>query len=156
MSILVLYDGPCGICNKFVSYLLARDRADIFLFAPLQGQVAQRALIRHGIQANEAKAVHVLLDYQGPSERVLDGGRAILFTLSTLGGAWRLVDAFKIVPHRIINWCYKLVAERRIRRYGDGSCRIYRKGELRKFLRDEQPNLPTAESAMESGISPTP
>jgi hypothetical protein len=49
---LVLFDGVCGMCNRAVDFVLARDRADVFRFAALQSAAGQAALIRHGVSAD--------------------------------------------------------------------------------------------------------
>src|SRR5206468_5141070 len=37
---VVFFDGVCGLCNASVDYILARDVAGVFRFAPLQGTTA--------------------------------------------------------------------------------------------------------------------
>ena len=34
---ILFYDGHCGMCHGFVRFLLEKDRAGAFVFAPLQG-----------------------------------------------------------------------------------------------------------------------
>ena len=36
----MFYDGVCALCNRTVTFLLERDRAGVFRFAPLQGELA--------------------------------------------------------------------------------------------------------------------
>ena len=38
---VIYFDGYCGLCNGFVDFVLARDRARRFRFAPLQGTTAR-------------------------------------------------------------------------------------------------------------------
>src|SRR6516165_8782358 len=43
---IILYDGLCGLCNRFNQFVLKRDRKDLFRFAPLQSSFASGVLIR--------------------------------------------------------------------------------------------------------------
>ena len=37
---IVFYDGDCGLCDRFVRWMLRRDRGHHYRFAPLQGETA--------------------------------------------------------------------------------------------------------------------
>ena len=41
---IVFYDGDCGLCNRFVLFLLKRDHRKVFRFAPLNGKMARQWL----------------------------------------------------------------------------------------------------------------
>ena len=44
---IVLYDGVCGLCDKLVQFLVARDRNRLLRYAPLQGDTAARLRAQH-------------------------------------------------------------------------------------------------------------
>ncbi len=46
--LLVIYDGHCGLCNRTVRWLLARDRHDRLRFAPSSAPAVAAVLTRHG------------------------------------------------------------------------------------------------------------
>jgi len=46
---VVFYDGVCGLCDRSVQFLLARDRERVLHFAPLQGPTAAAVLGRLGL-----------------------------------------------------------------------------------------------------------
>ena len=54
---LVLYDGVCGLCNGFVRFVLRRDTAARFVFAPLQSELASRTLAPHGISTEVLSSI---------------------------------------------------------------------------------------------------
>src|SRR5207244_6645887 len=68
---LVLYDGVCGLCNRLNQFVLARDKADHFRFAPLQGPLAAKLLAARGKSAAELDTVYVVADWEGTGERLL-------------------------------------------------------------------------------------
>ena len=43
-SSIILFDGQCNMCNTFVQFVIRRDPAGKFQFAPLQSEQAARAL----------------------------------------------------------------------------------------------------------------
>ena len=44
MPSIVLFDGVCNLCNGFVRFVIARDPATRFQFAPLQSETAGRLI----------------------------------------------------------------------------------------------------------------
>src|SRR5579859_5641606 len=93
---ILLYDGVCGLCNRFVQFILQNDRNQIFRFASLQSKFAKEILGRHGINATELDTVYVFLepDLATPAsdsarELLLSRSDAVIFVLKQLGGLWR-------------------------------------------------------------------
>ena len=39
MSAIILFDGVCNFCNSSVNFIIERDRAGYFKFAPLQSEI---------------------------------------------------------------------------------------------------------------------
>lgn len=132
---LVLYDGVCGFCNRSVGFILPRDRADRFRFAPLQGSVAREILGRHGKDPSRLDTVYLVVDWQGPGETILARSRAALAILRQLGGAWpALARVAGLVPAPILDVGYRLVARVRYRLFGrHDSCPVPRAEDLAKF-----------------------
>lgn len=111
---LILYDGVCGLCNRFVRFVLNHDRAAVFRFASLQSQLGQ-SLIG---SPNTLRTVYVVVNYGSKSPVVLSKSRAALFVLETLGGPWRLAAILGILPRRLLDWAYDLVARYRYSVFG--------------------------------------
>jgi predicted DCC family thiol-disulfide oxidoreductase YuxK len=132
---LVLYDGVCGLCNRLVQFVLRRDAADRFRFAPLQGALARDLLRSRGRDAGDLDTVYVVADYGGPREALLWKGRAIVFLLSELGGIWRAARAATVLPARLVDAVYDLVAKRRYRWFGrHDACPTPSAGDRAKFI----------------------
>lgn len=116
---LLLYDGVCGLCDRVVQFVLARDGRDSFRFAPLQGQTAHRVLARHAIDAAELDTFHLVLDVGRPTERVFSRGQGAIVTLRRLPGPWRALGAFlSLFPRALVDAGYRLVARSRYRIWG--------------------------------------
>jgi predicted DCC family thiol-disulfide oxidoreductase YuxK len=132
---LVLYDGVCGLCDRLNRFVLARDRADRFRFAALQGELARRLLSRHGREAGDLDTFYVVARFGGPDEAVLDRGRAAVHVLGSLGVPWSAARALRILPRHVLDALYDFVAWRRYRWFGRfEACRLPDPRYLAKFL----------------------
>jgi predicted DCC family thiol-disulfide oxidoreductase YuxK len=125
---VLFYDGDCGLCNHSVSFVMARDRARVFAFAPLQGETARAVL---GGTAIEQPDTVVLVDALGRHQR----SDAVLRVAWHLGGLWRLVALLRWVPRPLRDAAYDAVARRRKRWTGHGGqCRLPTPGERERLL----------------------
>lgn len=111
MSIIVFYDGHCGMCNRFVTGLLTRDRGrGTFHFAPLQGTTAQK-LLPEAHRRAPFDSVVVL-----QSNKVFTHSAAVLCVLRQLGGIYRWVWLLALlVPRPLRDGAYRILARNRHR-----------------------------------------
>lgn len=117
--LIILYDGVCGLCHRLVHFVLTRDRRDRFRFASLQSPFAATRLARHGQDPRDLDTLYVIVDNDGPSERLLSRARAWLFVLQQLGGLWRLTAVLSsMLPTRLLDTAYDLIARYRYRVFG--------------------------------------
>jgi predicted DCC family thiol-disulfide oxidoreductase YuxK len=116
---IILYDGICGLCNRFVQFVLKRDRKDRFRFAALQSNFARDTLRRHGHNPELLDTVYLVLDYRQPNERLLARNDAATAVLEELGGVWRVwAKLLELLPRAFRDWRYNLVARNRYRIFG--------------------------------------
>jgi predicted DCC family thiol-disulfide oxidoreductase YuxK len=130
---ILLYDGVCGLCNRFVQFILRRDRNAIFRFASLQSAFASRILARHGANPTDLDTVYVVVNpdlnpdlrkespTQGaqPNESLLTRSEAVLFVLKQLGGPWRPTAFLLQLPPKFLrDLAYNAVARHRYRIFG--------------------------------------
>ena len=116
---IVLYDGVCALCNRFVTFVLARDRAAAFRFASLQSEYSRTTLVRHGRNPRELTTLVLVLDPGLPTERLFDKSSAALEVLKRLPGGWRgLGHVITLAPAPVRDWLYGLVARTRYRTFG--------------------------------------
>jgi predicted DCC family thiol-disulfide oxidoreductase YuxK len=126
MATLVFYDGLCGLCDRFVRFLVSRDRRGRLRFAPLQGELARRTLAPKGHDPADLDTVFVVADWTGPGERVLRRSRAVLHATAQLGPGWRFASRLaSVVPSGLADAGYDLVARNRYRMFGRfDACRV--------------------------------
>ncbi len=117
-SHLILYDGMCGLCGRMASFVLRHDPGGVFQFASLQGEFGRALLKRYGRDPDVLETFYVLSDFQSPSPALLTRANASLFLLKRIGGPWRALGILGILPHRILDWGYDLIARNRYRLFG--------------------------------------
>ena len=134
--LIVFYDGVCGLCNRLVQFLLKRDRNDRLRFASLQSEFATRVLSRHGIDPGDLDTLHVVENYEEPSEGVLNRSDAVLRATGELGGLWSLAAiAGSIIPRPLRDLFYRFVAKNRYRVFGKSeTCMLPEPRHRAKFL----------------------
>ena len=113
MHPLILYDGVCNLCNRWVQFVLKHDRKVQFTFAPLQGETAKKFLPDNTPQ-NQSPDSIILID----DNKLYTGSDAVLRIFKRLGSGWKLFYAFVIVPRTIRDGVYRFVARRRYRWFG--------------------------------------
>jgi predicted DCC family thiol-disulfide oxidoreductase YuxK len=136
---IVLYDGVCGLCNRFVQFILRRDRNAVFGFASLQSAVAASILARHGANPVPLDTVYVVINYELPDERLLSRSAAAIFILKQLPGLGRAAAfLLQVSPKSISDAAYNAVARNRYRIFGRSEvCPLPRQQDRSRFL-DQQ------------------
>jgi|SRR5580698_11134927 predicted DCC family thiol-disulfide oxidoreductase YuxK len=116
---ILLYDGVCGLCNRFVQFILHRDRNAIFHFAPLQGALAASILARHKASPTNLDTVYVVLNHELPNECLLSRSEAVLFVLKQLAGLWRpTASLLQLLPKFLRDAAYNAIARYRYSIFG--------------------------------------
>ena len=116
---VLLYDGLCALCNRWVRFILKSDREDVFRFASLQSPLAAQVLLRHGVSTQSLDTVYVVLDFEQPSERLLARSHAAIEVLRQLGPIEKAAaTALLLLPRAIRDAFYDFVARNRYRSFG--------------------------------------
>lgn len=110
---VVLFDGVCTLCNGVVSFLIPRDGERRLLFASLQSAAGQALLADHGLPTEEFDSI-VLID----GERLYHKSAAVIRIAELLGWPYRVAAIGRLVPSRVGDWAYDIVAENRYEWFG--------------------------------------
>ena len=111
---IVFYDADCGFCQASVRIILARDKKEKLLFAPLQGKTYQEI---QGDKPSLEKATGLksgTLVYQRDNELLMRSD-AIIAIGTDLGGINKTTIVFKIIPRVIRDYFYRIIARNRKR-----------------------------------------
>src|ERR1700690_4068987 len=133
---ILLYDGVCGLCNRFVRFVLKHDHEDRFRFAALQSNLARAILLGQGLNPDALDTVYLVFDYGQPGERLLARNEAATAVARELGGFWRFWAAvLNLLPKGFCDWRYALVARNRYRFFGRyETCPLPKEKDRHKFL----------------------
>jgi predicted DCC family thiol-disulfide oxidoreductase YuxK len=109
---VILYDGVCIFCSRWIRFIAARDVKGQFRFTAIQSDYGQRLAQAFGIDPADPD-----------TNAVIHGGTAYfksdaaLTVLSNLPG-WQLVHILRAFPKPLRDAVYNLVAKNRYRIFG--------------------------------------
>jgi predicted DCC family thiol-disulfide oxidoreductase YuxK len=109
---LILYDGVCVFCSRWIRFVAARDTARRFRFTAIQTPYGSRLAQALGIDPDDPDTNAVI--HGGVARFKSDGA---LTVLSSLPG-WRWAGALRAIPKPLRDAVYDLVARNRYRIFG--------------------------------------
>jgi len=129
---LVLFDGVCVLCSRWVEFVIARDPSGRFRFVAIQTPLGRRLAQRFGIDAENPE-----------TNAVVSGGRAYfklestLVVLAELPG-WRWTRAAYLLPRPARDFLYDRIARNRYRVFGRrATCLVPTPDVVRRFIADD-------------------
>ena len=112
---IIVFDGICSLCNKFVLFVVKRDYNDHFRFISLQNPNLKNYVnSSNKIDASEADSI-LLINYEG---NVKIKSEAIALIFCRLKGLKSLNLILNLFPSKIRNLVYSLVAKHRYKIFG--------------------------------------
>lgn len=127
---LLLFDGVCGMCSRFVQIMLDLDRDKAFMFAPLQGDTTAALRRDHPEIPEHLDTIVFVCD-----GRVYLFSDAVLEACRFLPFPWSMGRLLRWVPRAIRDFVYRRIAANRYAIWGKhDSCRIPAPGQLERFL----------------------
>jgi len=110
---VLLFDGYCNLCNGSVIAIVKHDPLGKIRFASLQSELGQKLVTGHQLDQDDIDSV--ILIKKGRASVKSD---AVLNVLQLLGGFYRLLLIFKIVPRGLRDWIYDWIAANRYAWFG--------------------------------------
>lgn len=114
---IIIFDGYCTLCNSLISLLLRLDKKKIFLFA--------------NFESSTWKAFSHNLEYSSDSIVLYKDGQfsiqseAVLRIIETLGYPWKVFIVARIIPFKIREKIYRIIARNRYAIFGKkDNCKI--------------------------------
>jgi predicted DCC family thiol-disulfide oxidoreductase YuxK len=127
---VILFDGVCNACSAFVQFVMKRDPAGRFAFAPLQSAAAGRMLAGRLVLADPPPTL-VLVE----ADRFYMRSTASLRIASRLSFPWNLTAVLILVPRPVRDWVYNLIAAHRYRWFGRSeACMVPTAEQRARFL----------------------
>ena len=128
---IIVFDGVCVLCSRWVDFVLRRDQRGRYKFAAMQTVSGRELLIEHGIDPDDPLSFLLLEDKQGYTDT-----DAIVRILRSFGPGWRFAALLvSIVPRCIRDPSYRWVARHRYRMFGRrATCRVPTADSADRFL----------------------
>jgi predicted DCC family thiol-disulfide oxidoreductase YuxK len=105
--LIVLFDGPCGLCTRFVRFIQHRDPAGRFGFTPLQSQEGKLLLEQHKIDPGIESVVVI------EGEKTYTKSAAVCRIAVELPDPWPLLGAVIFLPEHLRDGVYDWIAANR-------------------------------------------
>ena len=109
---VILFDGVCVFCSRWVRFIVARDAAARFRFTPIQSAYGTRLAQALGIDPDDPDTNAVV--HGGVAYFKSDGA---LTVLSHLPG-WQWTRVLRALPKALRDPVYNLIARNRYRIFG--------------------------------------
>ncbi|HLU51657.1 MAG TPA: thiol-disulfide oxidoreductase DCC family protein [Flavobacteriaceae bacterium] len=127
---IILFDGVCNLCNNTVTFILKRDKKDLFRFAALQSDVGEKLTQEYGVDTTKIDSILLLTD-----KNYYYKSGAALRIARHLSGGYPLLYGFLIIPPFIRDFVYDIIAKNRYKWFGKkDSCMIPTPELKEKFL----------------------
>jgi len=127
---IVIFDGECVFCNRWVDFLLRFDKQDVFRFASRQTESGASFMRQAGLPEGGAGSI-ILVEHGA----VLLRSAAVLRMLDLLGFPFSLAAAFRLIPSAPRDFIYEWFARNRLKWFGRRStCRLPSETERHRFL----------------------
>lgn len=117
---VVYFDGVCNLCHGAVNFLIDQDKKGRLKFASLQSEAGKSVLHRIGLAGHDYDSFILV-----KNGRLFQKSEAVLEVVRLLGGGWKLLYVFKLIPRAWRDWLYAKVAQNRYRWFGKRTqCRL--------------------------------
>lgn len=117
---IILFDGTCNLCSSIVKFIYRRDSQSLFYFSSLESSVGQELLIKNNLSTYDLDSFVYI-----EKDKVYKKSSAALHVFKNLGGLWKFLFIFIVVPKFIRDFFYELIAKNRYKVFGrSDSCLI--------------------------------
>lgn len=125
---VLFFDGVCGLCNGVVDFVLRFDSTGQIRFSPLQSGYAKAKL---PVELTQNLSTLVVLK----QNQIFTQSEAVFLIAQQMGGIFRLILIFKILPLSLSNQIYGWISQSRYQIFGKkDSCRLPSPSEKSRFL----------------------
>ncbi|WP_426701832.1 thiol-disulfide oxidoreductase DCC family protein [Rhodanobacter sp. Col0626] len=112
---VIVFDGVCLLCSRWVRFLLKHDRAQRYRFASMQSEGGRGLLLAHGLDPDSPLSFLLVEDGHGYTDT--DAIARVLHGLQHRRWRW-LGGALRLLPRWLRDPAYRFVARHRYRIFG--------------------------------------
>ena len=127
---VMVYDGACNLCHGWVRFALKRDRKARLKFLAAQSPHGQDFLKRHDLPVLNYDSFYLV-----ENAVILHKSRGLLTMVQYLRWPWPMLAVLSVLPSRLLDRPYDLVARNRYRWFGRREvCLIADEARAERFL----------------------
>ena len=106
---IIVFDGECLLCNKYVKFIAKHDSKDCFRFISNQNNnILEQITAKKNITINN-KSIFLINN----DDSVKTKSTAIIYILSQLNFPYRLLIIINIFPKGLLDYIYDFIARKR-------------------------------------------
>jgi predicted DCC family thiol-disulfide oxidoreductase YuxK len=110
---VLVFDGVCLLCSRWVRFVLKHDHDAHYRFAAMQSERGRALLSAHGLDPDDPNSLLLLRDGHAWTD-----SDAIVRVLTGFGGAWRAAVLLRAIPRFVRDPAYRWLARNRYRWFG--------------------------------------
>jgi predicted DCC family thiol-disulfide oxidoreductase YuxK len=127
---IIVFDGQCNLCNKWVQFILKYDRDKKFKFCALQSKTGQKI---NTVFLKEMKEGKTIIYINGKSMYLKS--TATFYILRELSGVWSFFFILVSIPRPIRDYLYDFIAKNRYKWFGKAErCLVPTKETMSRFI----------------------
>lgn len=110
---VIVFDGHCALCSGFADFVVRWDRQKRLRLLPAQSALGEALYSHYGLKPDDYET-NILLE-NGLTRTKMDGSLAMF---SYLGWPWKMMNVARILPRRLQDGIYGLIARNRLNWFG--------------------------------------
>lgn len=107
---IIVFDGNCNLCNRWVQFVIKRDPDALFKFTATKSVHGKNYIEKYSIQADSI----ILIE----GKQVFIKSNAAIKILKQLNGYWFIASTLLLLPRFIRDFFYTIVAKNRYQWFG--------------------------------------
>ncbi|WP_405201925.1 thiol-disulfide oxidoreductase DCC family protein [Dokdonia sp. LLG6352-1] len=131
---IILFDGVCNLCNGAITFIIQRDKKDLFRYAPLQSEIGKELAAKHHIDLDKVDSIILVTE-----DKAYAKSTAALRIAKHLSAGWPLLAVFLILPKFLRDAVYDFIARNRYRWFGKKEACMIPTPELKSKFLDTTP-----------------
>jgi len=131
---IILFDGVCNLCNGAITFIIQRDKKDIFRYAPLQSEIGKELAAKHHIDLDKVDSIILVTE-----DKAYAKSTAALRIAKQLSAGWPLLAVFLILPRFLRDAVYDFIARNRYKWFGKKEACMIPTPELKSKFLDTTP-----------------
>lgn len=131
---IILFDGVCNLCNGAITFIIQRDKKDLFRYAPLQSEIGKELAAKHHIDLDKVDSIILVTE-----DKAYAKSTAALRIAKQLSAGWPLLAVFLILPKFLRDAVYDFIARNRYKWFGKKEACMIPTPELKSKFLDTTP-----------------